>query len=244
MGGDTSLGGWAGGFPDTHWSLIARLGASAPGDYRKALEALCRRYWKPVYQYVRIAWAKSNEDAKDLTQAFFLMVVEDDALRRYMPERGGFRRYLKVLLNRFVGHHAEALNRLKRGGGVRILGLDDDAKSLDADAAAAGADPEQAFDRAWLNELVKHAIGRVRERFAATGREAQIRVFEAYDLRPDAEQPSYADLAERMGLKTTDVRNHLFLVREAVREEIRAELARMTCDKSDLEEEWNALFGA
>jgi RNA polymerase sigma-70 factor (ECF subfamily) len=236
---DTSLGGGKRAFPDTAWSLVVRLGASQSGEYRDGLDMLCRQYWKPVYRYVRIAWARTNEDAKDLTQAFFVWLTEDDALRRYAPERGGFRAYLKVLLKRFVGHQIEALQRLKRGGGVKIVPIDEDLPP-----AAAGEDPERAFDAEWLNELVGHAIARVRERFSASGRAAQIRVFEEYDLRPATDQPSYADVAERLGMKTTDVRNHLFAVREAVREEIRAELAQMTSDAQELEEEYRALFGS
>ncbi len=233
---DTSLGGQRGAFPDTQWSLVARLGASATHEYRSGLEALCSLYWKPVYVYVRIAWAKSNEDAKDLAQAFFLWLAEGEPLRKYAPERGGFRPYLKLLLKRFVGHQVEALQRLKRGGGAKLVPIDEMQ-------VPAGEDPERAFDRAWLNEIVTTAIERVRTRFASSGRGPQFSAFEEYDLRPQTEQPSYGDLAAKHGVKPGDVRNWLFAAREAVREEIRAELAQVTGDPEELEEEYRALFG-
>jgi len=94
---------------------------------RAGLEDLIRRYWKPTYRYIRAAWAKSSEDAKDLTQAFFLWTMEKDVLSRFQPQRGGLRIYIKFMLRNFVRNQDEALRRLKRGGGVRLLPLDDES---------------------------------------------------------------------------------------------------------------------
>src|SRR4029077_20163367 len=114
----------------------------AAADYARSLDTLCARYWKPVYSYIRIAWAKSNEDAKDLTQAFFAWLLQEDALRRYEAGRGGFRAYLKVLLRRFVGHAERDLQRLKRGGGARVFSLEGDAPKLpELQGDPAGVDP-------------------------------------------------------------------------------------------------------
>lgn len=228
---DTSLGGGQGGFPDTTWGLISRVRGDPP---REAVELLCSRYWKPVYRYVRIAWAKNNEDAKDLTQAFLLWLLEGGALRKYEPMRGGFRTYLKTLLQRFLVNQEEALHRLKRGGGLKILDL-----STVEEFVPDGSKPEEAFDRAWLKTVLEHAVERVRKRFPP----AQFAVFEAYDLDP-ACAASYGDLATRFGVKESDVRNWLFSIREEMRGEIRAELSQTTADERELEEEWNALFGA
>src|SRR5262245_53975881 len=115
---DTSLGGRPGSFPNTPWSLVARFGASQTAESRRTVEELCRKYWKPLYQFIRIARGRSNEDAKDLVQAFFLWLMEGDALAKFSPERGGFRGYLKMLLKQFVFHQDEHLGRLKRGGGA------------------------------------------------------------------------------------------------------------------------------
>ena len=83
---ETSLGGTAQGFPNTLWEEISQARASDAGDRRAGLEELCRRYWKPIYRYVRIAFAKSNEDAKDLTQAFLLWLMSE--LWEELPEVG------------------------------------------------------------------------------------------------------------------------------------------------------------
>ena len=229
---DTSLGGDARRFPSTVGDTGRFRNPDRP-EYRQALEELCRRYWKPVYSYIRLSWAQSNDDAKDLTQAFFAWILEGEPLQSYRPERGGFRPFLKTLLSRFVGHQQEAAARLKRGGGTTLIRLDD-APNLDA---ARTTPPADAFDRQWLTELMKGAVDRVRARL----RPDLFRVFEAHDLCD--EPPTYAELAARFDLRESQVRDTLGTVRRDVRREIRRELERLTPDAAELEEEWQALFG-
>jgi RNA polymerase sigma-70 factor (ECF subfamily) len=241
-GGDTTLGGGDKVFPETTLGFAGSLRNPAAADYGRALETLCARYWKPVYSYLRIAWAKSNEDAKDLTQAFFAWLLEEDALRRYEPERGGFRPYLKVLLRRFVGHAERDLHRLKRGGGARVFSLDGDAPVL-PELAGNGADPEKVFERVWLEGLVQQAIGRVRERCVRAGKETRFRLYEAYALGSGPEAPSYAELASTFGVTVSDVEKSLYLVREDIREELRAAIAQGSGNDREVDDEWKRLLG-
>lgn len=235
---DTSLGGAAAGFTETLWQSVRRAADSSPDLRRRGLEELCTRYWKPIYRYIRIAWRKSNEDAKDLTQAFCLWLVEGEAVRKYEAERGGFRAFLKTLIKHFVLHQEEALHRLKRGGGVAIHALDD----ADAAGDPAGQDPDREFDAAWRVEILSRAVAAVRKRFDADGRKVKFQVFEAYDLGSASGAPTYAELGAKFGIKATDVQNYLAAVREEVRTEIRRELAETTSSREELEEEWNAFF--
>jgi RNA polymerase sigma-70 factor (ECF subfamily) len=240
--GDTTLGGGEKAFPETTLGFAGGLRNPATADYTRSLETLCTRYWKPVYSYIRIAWAKTNEDAKDLTQAFFAWLVEEDALRKYDPAKGGFRAYLKVLLRRFVGHAERDLHRLKRGGGARTFSLDGDAPQL-PELQSGNVDPEKVFERVWLEELVHQSIGRVRERFVRSGREARFRAYEAFALAAEGERPSYADIATRHGLTVGEVEKALFLVREEIRQEMREALARSAGSDRELEDEWKRLLG-
>jgi RNA polymerase sigma factor (sigma-70 family) len=240
--GDTTLGGGDKAFPETTLGFAGGLRNPATADYTRSLETLCSRYWKPVYSYIRIAWAKTNEDAKDLTQAFFAWLVEEDALRKYDPARGGFRAYLKVLLRRFVGHAERDLHRLKRGGGARVFSLDGDAPRL-PELQSGNVDPEKVFERVWLEELVHQSIGRVRERFVRSGRENRFRAYEAFALASDGERPSYAEVASRTGMTVGEVEKALFVVREEIRQEMREALARSAGSDRELEDEWKRLLG-
>jgi RNA polymerase sigma-70 factor (ECF subfamily) len=243
--GETSLGGSARDFPKTAGDLLSKMRDPSTGVRRAGFEELSRRYWKPVYYYVRLAWAKTNEDAKDLSQAFFLWLLEGDSIARYERERASFRTYLKLLLKRFVGHQEEAMSRLKRGGGIRIVPLDDGSAPLqEVISDPAGTDPERLFDKEWRAALIQNAVERVRKHWLSDDRAVKFRVFEMYDLTPPDRRPTYGEVAGAFGLKETDVRNHLFAVREAIRSEIRSELSEMTAGPEELAEEWNAFFGS
>jgi RNA polymerase sigma factor (sigma-70 family) len=238
--GNTSLGGAQQEFPKTVWDVVCRARDGDEAVRREALGELCARYWKPVYHYIRAAWAKSNDDAKDLTQAFFVWLMEGETLSRYEPERASFRAYLKGLLKNFVRHQDEALRRLKRGGG-KILELDGSLSSLkELLPGPESDDPEKIFDRVWRSTLVSVALGRVRQRMAGL----PFQVYEAYEMLAPAMRPTYADLARRFGIKEKDVDNHLFAVRQEVRSEVRREIEAMTRDSGDVEREWDVLFGS
>lgn len=240
---DTTLGGATQDFRKTVQDLLLRVRDPDAQVRKGGLEDLCRIYWKPIYGHLRRGWAKSNEEAKDLTQAFLLWLVEGDALSRYVPERSSLRTYLKSLLKHFVQDHDKALHRLKRGGGARLTELNRDAAELEAVLRdPRGMDPEQVFDRVWRLELVRRSVGRVAEQFHLQGRALQFQVFEAYDAKGSGEKPTYQTLAARFGMKESDIANYLFAVRHAIRSEIRAELAAMTGGPEELEEEWHAFF--
>ncbi len=235
--GDTSLGGERARFPETTDGMLSGIAD------RSGFDVLCARYWKPVYAYLRIAWAKGNEDAKDLAQAFFVWLIEEDALRGYDPRKGGFRVYLKVLLKRFAGHEERARGRLKRGGQLRHVSLEGEAPVLRELVDPSAADPEQVFERVWLEELVREAVERVRKRCAADGRADRFRVYEEFTGPPKEQRPSYRELAARHGMKESDVENCLFRIREEIREELRSGLARGTAGAGEFEDEWKRLFG-
>ena len=59
-------------FPETNWSLIHQCQDSDPENLRASLDILFRKYWSPVYFYIIRYWTRDPEQAKDLTQAFFM----------------------------------------------------------------------------------------------------------------------------------------------------------------------------
>jgi len=241
---DTSLGGPIKGFPETRTTLATGLHSADSKERDAALEVFCTNYWKPIYSYVRIACAKGNEEAKDLTQAFLLWLLEGKALDRFESERGSFRGYLKVLLRSFVGHHAAALGRLKRGGARVRISLDSESMKLEEFLTETRvSDPEAAFERAWRIELIDQAIERVKSRYMERGRAPTFVLFEEYALGTGVEKPTYEQLAERHGFSVDEVRKGLSRVREDIRREIQVELVRLTGSDREAQDEWNALFG-
>jgi RNA polymerase sigma-70 factor (ECF subfamily) len=217
--GDTSLPG-PGGFPTTLWGSLAGGTASDPAQTRARLQELCRRYWRPIYAYILRAWHRSREEAKDLTQDFFVKILEEDVLNTYSRERGRFRTFLKAVLNHFMLDVQRAGKRLKRGGGSVPVPLDLDAASLEA-VLPSGRElsPEDAFDQAWMQDLLAEAWEETREELRRQGRNTCLAVFEKSVINPPPEgRPTRRALADEYGLAEHDVQNHLAFARRALRD--------------------------
>src|SRR5438477_182426 len=67
-------------FPTTRWSRVRAAGESV-ADGRDAFAGLCRDYWPPLFAYLRRR-GFSESDAEDLTQGFFLHLLEHHTTRR------------------------------------------------------------------------------------------------------------------------------------------------------------------
>ena len=101
-------------FPTTHWSQVRAAGESvAEGD--DAFASLCNDYWPPIFAYVR-RLGFSEADAQDLTQGFFVHLLEHRTVRRADPHRGKFRSFLLGALKNYVANEATRAGRQKRGG--------------------------------------------------------------------------------------------------------------------------------
>src|SRR5258705_212442 len=204
---DTELGGRRRDFPSTCWS---RVMDGAAGDRRTASEELANAYWKPIYAYIRAKWAKTNEDAKDLTQDFFLWMMESGTLSKADPNRGRFRAFVKVALEHYLIAEQRRLAALKGGGDRRILALDAAPDELNALGIPdpAGRPPEEALDGAWRNDLLARAAARLETVLKEEGKETYFRIFRDYHLGASG-KVEYRDVATRYGIGEKDVDNHL-----------------------------------
>ena len=68
---------------------------------QEALEKLCRIYWRPIYSFVRRQGA-GPEEAQDLTQGFFALLLERRDLRSVREEKGRLRSYLLTAVKHFL----------------------------------------------------------------------------------------------------------------------------------------------
>ena len=110
-------------FVTTHWSVVLTAGRRDTTRARAALESLCQIYWYPLYAYVRRR-GHSPEDARDLTQEFFVRLLERQSLANAHPDRGKFRSFILGAMNHFLADERAKLQTQKRGGGQKILSLD------------------------------------------------------------------------------------------------------------------------
>src|SRR5215211_3428209 len=104
-------------FITTNWSLVLRSDASASQVRQSALAELCQAYWYPLYSFARRRGSE-HDDAADLTQAFFVHLIEKHALRGVAPTHGRFRSFLLVSFKHFQSDARDRDHALKRGGGL------------------------------------------------------------------------------------------------------------------------------
>jgi len=80
----------------------------------EALEKLCRTYWRPIYGFVR-RQGTGAEDAEDLTQGFFALLLERKDLNTVRKEKGRLRSYLQQRCNHRVHGRWRLVNILYHG---------------------------------------------------------------------------------------------------------------------------------
>lgn len=233
-------------FPTTHRSAVVAVGSDDPAERARSFEILVRAYWRPVYKHVRLRFRRSAEEAEDLTQGFFARSFEQRYFGDYDPDRALFRTYLKTCLDRFVTKEAEGAKRQKRGGGAVILSLDFAAAEREVERIEplARESIESHFDHEWTRNLLATAVDALREECTARGKNGHFRVFERYVLEDDpAGRPSYAALAEELGIAITDVTNYLAFARREFRRLVLEKLREITATEEEFRAEATAVLG-
>jgi RNA polymerase sigma factor (sigma-70 family) len=244
---DTDLGGAQAAFPATHRSLVRAVGSPDATVRKLAQETLIAAYWKPVYKYIRVKWRCDNEDAKDLTQAFFAQAVEKDTFEHFAPAKARFRTFLRLCVDGFVAKEKRADGRLKRGGGVEILSLDFEGAEgeLRRQEPIADADPDDYFRQEWLRGLFAAAVDDLRLDCTASDKNLHFKLFERYDLDGPDSAPglSYAQLADEFGFAQTQVTNYLAYARRQFRQLVLCRLRAATGTEEEYDQEVRRLFG-
>lgn len=235
------------GFPDTRQSLLYRVARGEPAVREQALEVLCTHYWTPAYKYIRLRWGLEPADAQDLTQGFFLHLLDSRALQRYDRHRARFRTYLRLCLDGYCANRYAEARRLKRGGGIELLSLDamGDGTRLLEWASADLDDPDTWFHREWVRELFERAVATLRGRLEAGGKSTHFALFQRYDVDGPAAAtpPTYAGLAVEFGLPSSQVTNFLALARREFRAIVLEQIRELSADDAEFREEARDLLG-
>ena len=245
MADDTSIGGARHQFPSTHWSLIEGTRSAHAEERQRALDTLIRAYWKPVYKYIRLHWKKENEPAKDLTQEFFVRLLDTGLLDRFDPARARLRTYLRVCVDGLVMNEDKAAQRMKRGGESTFLSLDfetAEGELIDL-LIAANDDPEKLFAREFARSVFSIALDRVRRECDEKGKGLHFKLLELYDIEEGGKELTYEEVARRFAIKPTDVTNYLAYARREFRRIVLEELRDMTVTEDEFRREAQALLG-
>jgi RNA polymerase sigma factor (sigma-70 family) len=244
---DTDLGGPAAAFPATRCSLLRAAASTEPAIRQQAQQTLISAYWKPVYKYIRVKWHAGNDDAKDLTQAFFTEALEHNFFDRFDPGKARFRTFVRTCVDGFVANEQRAAGSLKRGGHITLVALDFQAADgeLLHQKAPAGNDLDEFFHQEWVRGLFALAVDDLRRQCAAADKALHFTLFERYDLdaAPTQGKLTYAQLGQEFGLSTVQVTNYLSFARSQFRQRILERLRASTGSDEEYLDEVRNLFG-
>ncbi|HBO44330.1 MAG TPA: RNA polymerase subunit sigma-24 [Planctomycetaceae bacterium] len=237
----SSAGG--GRFMTTHWSLVLAAADCEASHGREALASLCQIYWYPLYAFVR-RQGHGPQDAQDLTQEFFLRLLEKDYLGDVDRSKGKFRSFLLVAMKHFLSNQWAREKTLKRGGGRAFVPLD--AISAEDRYRREPHDdetPERLFERRWALTLLDQVLTRLGEEYATTGRRALFEQLRGC-LAGDSASLPYADLAARIGMSEGAVKVAVHRLRRRYRGVLRDEIAKTVAHVAEIDDEIGQLFSA
>ena len=236
-------------FATTRWSLILSAANSESGEQqaRAALEELCRTYWRPIFSFV-CRRGYSMENAQDLTQDFFVKILEPGWLQHADPNRGRFRSLLLRSLENFLINAAERTHTRKRGGNAEFISWDDwmaEAPSQLSIAARAmdSLPPERFFDLRWALTVVEHALRRLREECESKGKRRLFHVLSPH-LTAERDKVSHAELSAELRISESALIKQLYNLRQRYRSLLRDEVAQTVADPAEVEDEIRYLCAA
>jgi RNA polymerase sigma-70 factor (ECF subfamily) len=235
----------AASFHTTRWTMVMRAAQSHAQGGPSALAELCRLYWYPLYIFARRR-GYSPEDAQDLTQGFFLHLLERRALTHVDRLKGKFRSFL---LASFQNHFSDAVDRarcLKRGGDKVFVQLNvEDAEERYRREPIEFLTAEKIFDARWAMTVLAEALKKLRQEYATAGK---TRTFEAIKVFLDPTSriapPSYEAVASRLELSIGGVKTLIHRLRKRYTALLREEVSRTVSDPAEIDEEIHALCDA
>src|SRR5260221_6707913 len=182
-------------FPTTRWTLVIAAGDLKREGAHSALVSLCENYWYPLYAYLRRRGYRSDQ-AQDLTQEFFIRVLEGRYLDRADPEKGRFRSFLLTSLKFFVADEEDRHRARKRGGGAVVPLEFSSGEERYQREPAHDETPERIFERRWALSLLDRVVERLRNEFVQHGRPEHFERLKVF-LLGQSDAP-YAELAREL----------------------------------------------
>ncbi len=226
-------------FETTHWSIILAGRDRESPRVRFAMEYLCEAYWYPLYAFVRRQGYR-EEEARDLTQAFFLRMLDKHIISSVAEEKGRFRSFLLASMKNFLSNERARASAQKRAPETPLVSLDaDEAEERYRLEPADHVTPDEIFERRWAATVVERARRRLAEE-QGKGKEERFRRLEPY--LGGSEKPPYAQIAQELGVGESAVRVALHRLRKQLGIILREEIAATVSDPATVEDELRQLL--
>ena len=227
-------------FATTHWSVVLEAQGESPAA-QEALEKLCRTYWRPIYSFVRRQGAQI-EDAEDLTQGFFALLLKHKDLNTVRKEKGRLRSYLLTSVKNFLADESRHAMAVKRGKGQRLIPLDEIRERERVDVERSDRlTADQIYERRWAFTVLEQVMARLQDEYRSAG---NVRFFEQMKkmLMDEPDRPSQAQVASEFDMTENAVKQAFYRFRQCYQTLLRDEIAHTVATPSDIEDELRYLI--
>ncbi len=227
---------WVTTFATTHWTVVLAASQSSQPQAEAALAELCHAYWFPLYAYVRRR-GYAPADAEDLTQGFFLHLIQGNAVARADRSKGRFRSFLLGALNHYLADAQARAKTQKRGGGCLEISFDgaaaEDRYRLEPVDAWS---PDRLYERQWALALVDRVFQRMESAEGEAGRGAVFGRLRQYVAFAGGDQP-YAEVAQVLGMTEEAVKKAVQRLRHRYQQLFRQEIRQTVDDPTEVDAE-------
>jgi RNA polymerase sigma-70 factor (ECF subfamily) len=237
---DDSARHGAAAFTTTHWSVVLEAQGESPAA-QEALDKLCSTYWRPIYGFVR-RQGVGPEEAKDITQGFFALLLERRDLNKVRQEKGRLRSYLLTSLKHFLIDERNRAMAIKRGKGQRLIPFDavSERERIGFESSETLA-ADQIYERRWALSVLDQVLARLGDEYRAAG---SMRLFDELQksLTDEPDRPTPADTAREFRMTESAVRQASYRLRQRYRQLLREEIAHTVMLPGDIEDELRHLI--
>jgi RNA polymerase sigma factor (sigma-70 family) len=227
-------------FTTTHWSVVLEAQGETPAA-QEALEKLCRIYWRPIYSFLRRQGIQP-EDAEDVTQGFFALLLERRDLNTVRKEKGRLRSYLLSSVKHFLADEWRHAMAVKRGKGKWLIPLEElrERERIDVERRDR-LTPDQIYERRWALTVLEQVLARLRGEYRSAG---NVRFFEQMKkmLMDEPDRPSQAEIAAEFEMTENAVKQAFYRFRQRYQALLREEISHTVAMPSDIEDELRHLI--
>jgi RNA polymerase sigma-70 factor (ECF subfamily) len=221
--------------------MVVEAGRRSSPKAAEALATLCGLYWFPLYAYVRRR-GHSADDAQDVTQEFFVRLLDKQTFQIADPERGRFRSFLLASMKHFLANEWRRETAQKRGGEQSVISLDfDDGENRYRLEPAHDATPDKIFERQWALTLLEQTLTKLRAEFNAKGK---VDLFDRLKICLGGKESavSYRELGAKLKMSEGAVKVAIHRMRRRYRVLLREEIQQTIGAAENVDDELRRLF--
>jgi DNA-directed RNA polymerase specialized sigma24 family protein len=237
---DTEIGGHQVRFATTHWTLLEQVRGPLSPAHHEVLNFLIKQYWKPVYYFIRRQHPRyDNEQAKDLTQDFFIHCLTKELFGHADQKKGRFRNLLLRSLTNFLANYERGQHAQKRAPVEgQIISIDAFMEDEDLDYEPGIDDPPEAvFDHQFTINLIRQVFDLARSEFLSKDQGIHYELLKRRVIDPFLQNnnpPSREDLAQEYGITTKQVSNFTITARRTFQRLFRECIRSSACSEEDV----------